>query len=81
MSKSVLPMFFTRRFMISTLEFRSLIHFEFILYIWCENFLISFFTCTYPIFPVLVIEQTVFFLLYILVGLFFLGCPAWLVAI
>ena len=43
--------FFTRRFMISSLAFRSLIHFEFIFYIWCEDFLISFFHMYLSNFP------------------------------
>ena len=30
MSESVLPMFFSRSFIVSSLTFRSLIHFEFI---------------------------------------------------
>ena len=35
MSKSVLPIFSTRSFMVSALTFRCLIHFEFIFFIWC----------------------------------------------
>ena len=43
MSKNVLPMFSSRDFMISGLTFRSLIHFEFILYMIWGNVLISLF--------------------------------------
>ena len=43
MSKSVLPVFSSRGFMVSVLTFRSLIHFEFLIYMVLENVLISFF--------------------------------------
>ena len=42
MSKSVLPMFSSRSFIVSSLTFRSLIHFEFIFYMVLKNALISF---------------------------------------
>ena len=35
MSKSVLPMFSSKSFIVSGLAFRSLIHFEFIFCVWC----------------------------------------------
>ena len=35
MSLSVLPMFSSKSFIVSDLTFRSLIHFEFYLYVWC----------------------------------------------
>ena len=43
MSKTVLPIFSSRSYIVSGLTFRSLIHFEFILYMVWENVLISFF--------------------------------------
>ena len=43
MSKSVLPMFSSASFMVSSLTFRSLIHFELIFDVVWENVLISFF--------------------------------------
>ena len=44
MSKSVLPMFSSKSFIMSGLTFRSLIHFELIFCVWCEGVvLISFF--------------------------------------
>ena len=66
MSESVLPMFSSRSFIVSSLMFRSLIHFEFIfvygvrkcssfiLYKWLTNF------------PALLVKKTVFNPLYIL---------------
>ena len=42
-SKSILPMFSSRSFIVSSLMFRSLNHFEFFLYTMLENVLISFF--------------------------------------
>ena len=44
MSKSVLPMFSSRRFLVSSVTFRSLIHFEFIFVYGvreCSNFILS----------------------------------------
>ena len=43
MSNSVLPIFSSRSFMVSSLAFKSLIYFEFIFYMVWENVLISFF--------------------------------------
>ena len=43
MLKSVLPLFSSRRFIVSGLIFRSLIHFEFILYMVLYSVLLSFF--------------------------------------
>ena len=67
MSLSVLPMFFSKSFIVSGLTFRSLIHFEFI-YVYgvrqCSNFI--FFTCSCPVFPALFIDKAVFAPLYIL---------------
>ena len=60
-SKSVLPMFSSKNFMVSGLTFRSLIHFEFIFVYGvkkCSNFF--FFVCSCPVFPVPFIEETVF---------------------
>ena len=51
MSKSVLPMFSSRSFIVSGLTFRYLIHFEFILYIVLESVLISFFYMQLSSFP------------------------------
>ena len=51
MSKSVLPMFSSRSFMVSSLTFRSLIHCDFILYMVLENVLISFFYIWLSSFP------------------------------
>ena len=60
---------FPLSFIVSSLPFRSLIHFEFIFVYGvrdkeCWNFI--FFTCSYPVFPVLLIKQTFFSPLYIL---------------
>ena len=59
-------MFFSRSFMVSVLAFRSLIHFEFILYIVLENVLISSFYIKLSSFPGPLIEETVFSLFYVL---------------
>jgi len=58
MSKSVLPMFFSRSFMVYGLTFRSLIHFEFI-FIYDRKF--HSFTCNCPFFPAPLTEETPFF--------------------
>ena len=50
--------------MVSVLAFRSLIHFEFILYIVLENVLISSFYIKLSSFPGPLIEETVFSPLY-----------------
>ena len=59
-SKSILPMFSSKSFMVSSLTFKSSIHFEFILVYGVSGVLISFFTCSCPVFPVPFIEETVF---------------------
>ena len=61
MSGSVLPMFSSRNFMGFGLKFRSLIHFEFIFVYGvrkCYNFILN--TCSCPVFPAPLIEETVF---------------------
>ena len=66
MSKSVLPMFSSRSFIVSGLIFRSLIHFEFI-YVYgvrkCSSFILLHLGV---IFPAPLIEKTIFSSLYIL---------------
>jgi len=65
MSECVLPMFSSRSFIVSSLTFRSLIHFEFIFVYGIKelpNFI--FLTCSYPVFPTPLIEETVFSPLY-----------------
>ena len=66
MSKSVLPMFSSKSFIVSGLTFRSLIHFEFILCMVLGSVLISFFYIWLSRFPSTTIEETVFSPLYIL---------------
>ena len=63
MSKSVLPMFSSKSFIVSGLTFRSLIHFEFIFVygVKCHSF-----TCSCPVFPAPLIEGAVFSPFYIL---------------
>uniref|UniRef100_A0A8D1IRQ3 Uncharacterized protein n=1 Tax=Sus scrofa TaxID=9823 RepID=A0A8D1IRQ3_PIG len=64
-SESVLPMFSSRSFIVSSFTFRSLIHFEFIFVYGvreCSNFI---FTCICPVFPAPFIKETVFASLYI----------------
>ena len=63
MSKSVLPMFSSRSFIVSGLTFRSLIHFEFI---FVYGVLVSFFYKWLTSFPAPLVKEVVFFLLYIL---------------
>ena len=53
MSKSILPMLSSKSIIVSSLTFRSLIILSLFLYIVSENVLISFFTCSCPLFPVL----------------------------
>ena len=62
----VFCLFSSRSFVVPGVAFRSLISFEFILHIMLENVLISLFTCSYPVFPCLLVEKTVFFPLYTL---------------
>ena len=67
MSKSVLPMFSSKSFIVSGLTFRSLIHFEFIFVYGvreCSKF--HSFTYSCPVFPAPLIEETVFSPSYIL---------------
>ena len=61
MSKSVLPMFFSKSFIVSGLTFRSLIHFEFIFVYGVHSS-----SCSCPVFPAPLTEETVFSPLYIL---------------
>ena len=67
MSKSVLPVFSSRRYVVSSLTFKPLIHFEFIFWIyfciWCEKGQRSpfdSFACSCPVFPTPFIEEAVF---------------------
>ena len=60
MSKNALPMFSSKRFIVSGLTFRSLIHSEFFLHMELESVLISFFTHYYPVFPAPFTEESVF---------------------
>ena len=61
MSKSVLPMFSSRSFIVSGLTFRSLIHFEFIfVYDVRECSDLIFFTCNRPVLPKPLTDKTVF---------------------
>ena len=59
-------MFSPKRFIVSGLTFGSLIHFEFIFA--CSVVVISFqfFTCSCPVFPAPLMEETIFSPLYIL---------------
>ena len=66
MSKSVLPVFSSKSFIVSGLIFRSLIHFEFILCMVLRSVLISFFYIWLSSFPSTTIEEIVFSPLYIL---------------
>ena len=69
MAKCVLPMFSSNKsFIVSSLTFKSLIHFEFIFVYGvreCSNFI---FTYSCPVFPAPLIKETAFFQLYILVS-------------
>ena len=63
MSESVLPMFYSRSFIVSGLTFRSLIHFEFIFVYGvrkCSSFILL------QVFTAPLMKQVVFFSLYIL---------------
>ena len=66
-SKSILPMFSLRSFMVSGLTFKSLIHFEFISDMWYKK-VVQFhsFAWSYFLFPTPFIQETVSSLLYIL---------------
>ena len=52
--------------MVSSLTFKSLIHFEFILVYGVRGGLVSFFACIFSIFPTPFIEETVFTPMYVL---------------
>ena len=57
--QSVLPVFSTRRFMVSSLIFRYLIHFEFLfVYSVRKHSNLMYFTYSSPVFPVPFIEET-----------------------
>ena len=58
MSKSVLPMFSSKSFIVSSLTLRSLIHFEFIFVYGVKEF--HSFTCSCPVSPAPFIEETAF---------------------
>ena len=61
MSKSVLPMFSSKSFIVSALTFRSLIHFEvFFVCIVLGSVLIYSFICSCPVFPAPFIEEALF---------------------
>ena len=66
MSKSVLPMIFSKSFIVSGIAFRSLIHFEFI-FVYdvreCYNFILLYVAVQFSE----LIEETIFSPLYILV--------------
>ena len=66
MSESVLPMFFSRSFIVSGLMFRSLIHFEFIFVYGVRSVLVSFFYKWLTSFPSTTCKRDCFGLLYIL---------------
>ena len=81
-------MFSSKSFMVSSVTFRSLIHFEFIFVYGVKKiFLFHSFMCSCPVFPELLIEEAVFSPLYILTSfvvdsiffffLSFLGLYAW----
>ena len=65
MSKSVLPMFSSRSFIVSGLIFRTLIHFQFIFCVVLVFYFHSF-TCSFPVFPAPFIEEAIFLPLYVL---------------
>ena len=61
MSKTVLPMFSSKSFIVSALTFRSLIHFEvFFVCIVLGSVLIYSFICSCPVFPAPFIEEALF---------------------
>ena len=65
MSKSILPMFSSRSFIVSVLIFRSLIHFEFNLYMVLEFHFHSC-ACICSLFPAPFIEEALFLPLHVL---------------
>ena len=66
MSYSVLHMISSKRFIVSGLTFKSLNHFEFFLCMVLGSVLISFFTCSCPVFPAPLIEEAVLSPMYVL---------------
>ena len=61
MSLRVLPMFSSKSFIVSGLMFRFLIHFEFYFSVWSQEvFQFHSFTCSYPVFPAPLNEETIF---------------------
>ena len=66
MSKGVLPMFFSKSFIVSGLTFRSLIHFDFVFVYNVREWSDHSFTCNCPVFLAPLIEETIFALLHIL---------------
>ena len=65
MSSSILPIFSSKRFIVSGLTFRSLVHFEFVYGVKkCSNFILL--QCSSQVFPAPLIEEAVFAPLYIL---------------
>ena len=65
MSRSLLPMFSSRSFMVSGITFKSLIHFELIsLYNVKTVILFYSFACGCPVFPTSLIKETVLFTVY-----------------
>ena len=63
MSKSVLPLFSSRCFTVSSLLFRFLIHFEFLCMVLreCSTFIL--FTCSYPVFLAPLVEEAPLYIL------------------
>ena len=68
MSKNVLSMFSSRSFMVLSLTFRSSSHFEFI-FVYGVRKCSHSFSCSCPLFPAPLTEETVFSPLYILASL------------
>ena len=66
MLKSALPMFSSKIFIVSSLMFKSLMHFEFIFVYDVRKFYFHSTTCRYPVSPALLIEEVVFSPFYIL---------------
>ena len=65
MSKIVMPKFSSKNFIVSSLTFRSVIHFELILHMMLESIAVVF-TYSCPVFPAPLTEETVFSPSYIL---------------
>ena len=71
MSESNLPVYSSKSFRVASLTFRSLIHFEFNFVFGIRvfsNFIL--FTRSCPVFPASPIEETLFYLLYIISSFF-----------